>query len=56
MIEKGEIHFIDYKPFGVSREYEQFRPWKSVEKSMKTVEFEELYLGAAYRCTGERRP
>ena len=44
------------KPFGVSREYERFRPWQSVEKYMKTVEFEEIYLGAVYRCMGESRP
>ena len=41
------------KPFGVSREYERFRPWESVERHMTTIEFKELLLGAAYRCIGE---
>lgn len=43
------------KPFGVSREYESFHPWESVEQHMTTVLFDELYLGAAYRCVGEVR-
>ena len=44
------------KPFGVSRDYERFRPWESLQQYMSTVEYQELYLGAAYRCVGESRP
>ena len=44
------------KPFGVSREYGKLHPWESVDNFMTTVDFQELYLGAAYRCTGEVRP
>lgn len=41
------------KPFGVSRDYESFRPWTSVERHMQVVRYQELYLGAAYLCIGE---
>lgn len=41
------------KPFGVSREYESFHPWESVERHMTTVMYEELYFGAGYSCVGE---
>ena len=42
------------KPFGVSRDYANFRPWEAVQQSMRVIEFQELYFGAAYRCIGER--
>ena len=44
------------KPFGVSRDYEDFQPWEAVKRHMRVVEFHELYYGAAYRCIGERLP
>lgn len=44
------------KPFGVSRDYENFRPWEAVRRHMRLIEFKELYYGAAYRCVGQRLP
>jgi demethylmenaquinone methyltransferase/2-methoxy-6-polyprenyl-1,4-benzoquinol methylase len=41
------------KPFGVSREYEAFRPWESVRQHMTEVEHQEFYTGAAYLSIGE---
>lgn len=41
------------KPFGVSSDYEDFRPWKSAEKHMKVTEYRELLFGAAYLCVAE---
>jgi demethylmenaquinone methyltransferase/2-methoxy-6-polyprenyl-1,4-benzoquinol methylase len=41
------------KPFGVSRDYESFQPWKSVQQHMKVLKFKEIYFGAAYLCIGE---
>ena len=47
-----ELGVILNKPFGVSREYEEFQPWKAVEKHMEAKNFREFYLGAAYRSVG----
>lgn len=44
------------KPFGVSRDYKDFRPWEAVQRHMRVIAFQELYFGAAYRCVGERSP
>lgn len=44
------------KPFGVSREYERFHPWESVQTYMKKIEYQELYFGAVYCCIGEKTP
>ena len=41
------------KPFGVSREYEAFRPWESLRQHMVEVEHQEFYAGAAYLSVGE---
>jgi demethylmenaquinone methyltransferase/2-methoxy-6-polyprenyl-1,4-benzoquinol methylase len=41
------------KPFGVSREYEAFRPWESVRQYMAEVGHQEFYAGAAYLSVGE---
>lgn len=41
------------RPFGVSREYEDFRPWKSAEKHLEVTEYRELLFGAAYFCVAE---
>lgn len=41
------------RPFGVTREYANLRPWQAVRRHMTTIEFTELYAGAAYRCVGQ---
>ena len=41
------------KPFGVSRDYESFRPWESVRRHMKEVRHKEFFFGAAYLSVGE---
>ncbi|WP_119681979.1 class I SAM-dependent methyltransferase [Indioceanicola profundi] len=45
-----------HRPFGVSRDYADFRPWKSVDQHLRLVDFRELYYGAAYRCVGQCSP
>lgn len=41
-------------PFGVSREYEKFKPYDSVLKHLRKVDYREFLFGAAYLCVGER--
>ena len=41
------------KPFGVSRDYESFRPWESMRHHLRLVEYREQMLGAAYVCSAE---
>ena len=43
------------KPFGVSRDYASFQPWKSAEQHMHIVAHRELYRGAAYLCIAQRK-
>lgn len=40
------------RPFGVSEDYAALRPWESVRRHMKEVEYEEFYAGATYLCVG----
>ena len=47
-----QLGVILNKPFGVSREYEDFQPWEAVEKHLEAENFQEFYLGAAYRSVG----
>lgn len=41
------------KPFGVSEEYEAFRPWESVRRHMVEVRHEELFWVVVYLSVGE---
>ena len=43
------------KPFGTSREYTSFRPWKSIRRHLKEVVYREFLFGAAYLSIGESR-
>ena len=43
-------------PFGVSREYETFKPYDAVLKHLDKIEYREFLFGAAYLCVGERAP
>jgi len=43
------------KPFGVSREYEKFRPWEAAAAHMEIIEYRELLFGAAYFCVAESK-
>jgi demethylmenaquinone methyltransferase/2-methoxy-6-polyprenyl-1,4-benzoquinol methylase len=43
------------KPFGTSREYTSFRPWKSIRRHLKEVAYREFLFGAAYLPVGESR-
>ena len=38
------------KPFGVSREYFDFKPWEAAERHLNVHGFQEILFGAAYRC------
>ena len=41
------------RPFGVSSEYAAIRPWESVRRHLREIEYREFYAGAAYLCVGE---
>ncbi len=41
-------------PFGVSREYENFRPWQAAQHYLFIVHIEERFFGAAYNCVAEK--
>ena len=43
------------KPFGVSRDYESFRPWESIRRHLVEIDFREFLLGSAYLSVGESR-
>lgn len=43
------------KPFGVSREYESFQPWKSVRRYLTEVEHREYLFGAVYMSIGKKK-
>ncbi len=43
-------------PFGVSREYETFRPYAAVFEHLSKVEYREFLFGTAYLCVGKRIP
>jgi demethylmenaquinone methyltransferase/2-methoxy-6-polyprenyl-1,4-benzoquinol methylase len=42
------------RPFGVTRDLEERRPWESVGRYMEDVSVEKLYLGFAYIAVGTR--
>ena len=41
------------KPFGVSRDYSDMQPWKSLDRYFDIVEYHEHYFGALYLAVGE---
>lgn len=41
--------------FGVSREYEDFKPWVSANRYLETLEFETLLFGSAYMCLSQKQ-
>ena len=41
-------------PFGVSREYEDFRPWQAAQEHLSVIYVEEHLFGAAYSCVAEK--
>lgn len=41
------------RPFGVSREYAVLRPWESVRRHLREVDYQEYYGGAAYLSVGK---
>ena len=43
------------KPFGVSRDYEEFRPWIPAREHLREVHFREFLFGCAYEFVGEKR-
>lgn len=43
------------KPFGVSRDYADVRPWRAMESHLADLEFDELWWGAGYRCAGREK-
>ncbi len=44
------------RPFGVSRAYEAFAPWQSVQEHLREVDYEERLFGGLYLATGTRLP
>ena len=42
-------------PFGVSHDYAERTPWKSVRRHLDEVLYEEFYAGCLYLCVGQRR-
>jgi demethylmenaquinone methyltransferase/2-methoxy-6-polyprenyl-1,4-benzoquinol methylase len=42
------------KPFGVSRDYEDFRPWVAADRHFERRSFREYLSGAAYSYVGEK--
>lgn len=42
------------KPFGVSREYESFQPWKAVRRYLTEVRHDEYLFGAIYVSIGKK--
>ncbi len=43
------------RPFGVSHDYAERTPWKSVRRYLDEVLYEEFYAGSLYLCVGHRR-
>ena len=43
------------KPFGVSRAYEEFRPWIPAREHLRETHFRESLFGCAYEFVGEKR-
>ena len=43
------------RPFGVSPDYAERTPWKSMRRHLDEVLYEEFYAGALYLCVGQRR-
>ena len=43
------------RPFGVSEEYAALRPWESLRRHLREVEYREFYAGAAYLSVGVAR-
>lgn len=41
------------RPFGVSRDYAEHRPWLSARRHMMEIEFSEMYFGGVYLCVAE---
>ncbi|NCP23866.1 MAG: class I SAM-dependent methyltransferase [Erythrobacter sp.] len=37
-------------PFGVSREYEDFQPWKAARRYLRVRNYRTMLMGAAYSC------
>ncbi|MEQ9398922.1 MAG: methyltransferase domain-containing protein [Longimicrobiales bacterium] len=44
------------RPFGVSRDYAEFRPWQSLRQYFTEIEFREMLAGAAYMAVGRVPP
>jgi len=49
-----KLAILAAKPFGVSREYESFRPYESVRRHLLEADYREFLKGAAYLSVGER--
>lgn len=41
------------KPFGVSRAYESFRPWRAAADHFREIAFQEYMFGSAYSYVGK---
>lgn len=49
-----DIGILLTKPFGVSREYEEFRPWIPAREHLRETHFREFLFGCAYEFVGEK--
>lgn len=43
------------KPFGVSRDYEEFRPWVPAREHLSEIHFREFLFGCAYEFVGVKK-
>ncbi|WP_416877456.1 class I SAM-dependent methyltransferase [Litorimonas sp.] len=43
------------KPFGVSRDYKNLKPWVAAERHLETLEFKTLLFGSAYTCLMQKQ-
>lgn len=50
-----QIGILVTKPFGVSRDYEEFKPWVAARNAASQVWFEEHLAGSAYSFVGQRK-
>lgn len=49
-----ELGILLNRPFGVSREYEDFRPWEAVQEYLSVNYFKEHLFGSAYSCVAKK--
>ena len=49
-----DVGILLTRPFGVSRDYEQFRPWIAAREYLLEMHFHEFLFGSVYEFVGEK--